>query len=568
MTIELLCPAGALANLKAAVASGADAIYFGMPKFSARNYAKNFNKEYLTKLIQICKSNNVKTYLTMNTLIKNSEIQDFFKQLKFAYLSGIDAVIIQDPSLIKIIKKQFPELKVHMSTQTGILNSFHANLFSDSNRINLARELSENQIKEIRKKFNKEIEIFVHGALCISISGSCLFSSFIGGRSGNRGMCSQPCRKIYNKNYYLSTKELCLIKEINNIKKLNINSIKIEGRMRTPYYVAVTTSIYKQALNNPKFKITKEVLEKLNSAYSREFTKGKFKEENVFNRKNSQGITNTQITEYKVKTKEIIINRKCNLNLPEISNKKNNDKKLLVRVYNKRDAIQADKNGADIIYLDLFDENFLEIKNSITKPLYAVTPRIMFDSDIEDIINKINKLKPAGLVAGNLGILKLNLKIPIHLDYNCNCFNDYSLSYFENLNAFPIISPELSIKELTEFKNKNFAVLVHGKIRLMTLAHELEKNKIKDEKGFEFIINKIKNGCEILNKKEIGFFNKSKNLLNSDITNFYIDTDKNVGNIVKIYRNILDGKTIDVSDIKNNYVLGWSKEGVLDFENN
>ena len=177
MTIELLCPAGALANLKAAVASGADAIYFGMPKFSARNYAKNFNKEYLTKLIQICKSNNVKTYLTMNTLIKNSEIQDFFKQLKFAYLSGIDAVIIQDPSLIKIIKKQFPELKVHMSTQTGILNSFHANLFSDSNRINLARELSENQIKEIRKKFNKEIEIFVHGALCISISGSCLFSS-------------------------------------------------------------------------------------------------------------------------------------------------------------------------------------------------------------------------------------------------------------------------------------------------------------------------------------------------------------------------------------------------------
>ena len=199
MKTELLCPAGALGNLKAAVASGADAVYFGMPKFSARAYATNFNKEYLKKAVQICKSNNVKAYLTMNTLVKNSEIKEFFEQLNFAYLSGIDAVIIQEPYFTKIIKKAYSGLKVHMSTQTGILNSAHANLFNNSDRINLARELSKNQIKEIRKNFEKEIEIFVHGALCVCISGSCLFSSFIAGKSGNRGMCTQPCRKVYDE---------------------------------------------------------------------------------------------------------------------------------------------------------------------------------------------------------------------------------------------------------------------------------------------------------------------------------------------------------------------------------
>jgi putative protease len=277
MKTELLSPAGSLANLKAAVASGADAVYLGMNKFNAREFATNFNKDYFKEAVKICKSNNVKLFLTMNTLIKNTELNEFFKELSFAYEQGIDSVIIQDPSFIKIIKDSFPGLHVHISTQAGVMNSQHANLLSSAERIVLAREISKKNLESIRKNVGNELEIFIHGALCVCISGSCLFSSFVGGRSGNRGKCSQPCRRKYNGCYYLSTKELCLIEKIPELVKLGINSLKIEGRMRTPYYVATTTGIYRKALDdysNNKFKVTPEMKSKLASAFSRDFTKG------------------------------------------------------------------------------------------------------------------------------------------------------------------------------------------------------------------------------------------------------------------------------------------------------
>lgn len=560
-TPELLVPAGSFPCLKAAVASGADAVYLGMDRFSARDYATNFNKEYLKKAVQICKSNNVKIYLAMNTLVKNSEISDFFKQLSYAYSCGIDAVIIQDPSFINIIKDNYPDLRVHISTQSGVMNSLHANLFDSADRINLARELSKENLTKIRKNFSRELEMFVHGALCVCISGSCLFSSFLGGRSGNRGKCAQPCRKLYGNEFYLSTKELCLIDRLNEIKKIGIDSLKIEGRMRTPYYVAIITSLYREALNNENFKLNPLILKKLKSAYSREFTRGKFLGEEVFNRKDSQGKSQVLKEEYNVSLKPISISRKTSiLSFPVIKLSMPDRKQLLVRVYSKKDAIEAQKNKADIIFMDMFNKEFIETKQ-VVKNLYAVSPRIMFDSDIFSIKKKIDELKPAGILAGNLGILKLNLNIPIFLDYNCNCFNDYSLSYFHSFNAFPIISPELSTKELSEFKNKSFAVLAHGKIRLMTLAHQLDKSEILDKKG-RFFINQILNGSEILNEKELGLFNKIRPLLKFN-TSFFIDTEVNVENIVNIYNQILEGKTPDVSELKNNYVLGWSRNGVL-----
>ncbi len=558
---ELLCPAGSFPCLKAAVASNADAVYLGMQNFSARAHATNFNYGYLKKAVQICKSNNVNLYLTMNTSVKNSEIKDFFKQLDSAYVNGIDAVIIQDPSFIQPIKNTYPDLKVHMSTQTGVLNSNHAALFTQSDRINLARELSKESILSIRKNFNKELEMFVHGALCVCISGSCLFSSFLGGRSGNRGQCAQPCRKLFDDEYYLSTKELCLIDKLEEIKKVGINSIKIEGRMRTPYYVATVTSLYRRALGTNNFQLNNEELKKLNTAFSREFTHGRFLSENVFNRKQAHGFSKIKKEEYNVKTKEIIINRTPKkIKLPQIT-KKVSKKQLLVKVYNEKDAINASDNGADVVYMDLFNPHFLKTKQKI-KALYAATPRIMFDSDKKEVEEKIKSVRPAGIFAGNLGILSMNLNLPVHLDYNCNCFNEISLIYYQDMGAFPIISPELSIPELTEFKNKDFGVFIHGKIRLMTLAHQLNKPEISDKKG-TFIINKIRNGSEVINNKELGLFNKIRPLIKSDINSFYIDTDNNVREVVSIYKQILDGKTPDVSKIRQNYVLGWSRKGVL-----
>jgi len=151
---------------------------------------------------------------------------------------------------------------------------------------------------------------------------------------------------------------------------------------------------------------------------------------------------------------------------------------------------------------------------------------------------------------------------PIHLDYNINGFNDFDISFFNDKDNFMIISPELSIDELSKFKNKNFGVLVHGKIRLMTLGHKIPEGTIKDEKGFLFLLKNIFNGTEIFNEKEIGLFNKSKNLLKNGINNFFIDSENSLEEVLSIYHEILNGKTIDVKNLKNNYILGWSVSGV------
>ena len=568
--IELLAPAGSMANLKAAVSKGADAVYLGMKRFSARDFATNFNKEFLKEAVKICKSNNVRAYLAMNTLVKNNELKDFFNQLSFAYSRGIDAVILQEISFLDLIKKNYPDLKIHISTQSGVMNSDSANILPGADRITLARELAKDEIKNIRNNFQKELEIFCHGALCASISGQCLFSSFLGGRSGNRGKCAQPCRKKYNNEYYLSTKELCLISRIPEIINMDIDAVKIEGRMRTPYYVATVTDIYRKAIDSHydgNFNVSKDMINKLRDAFSRDFTEGWFsRSKDIFNRKKATGESNiSNIREmYEVKTKEINSERKkIDVKLPEIKHEKSRQKKLLVRVYNKKDAIDASSNGADIIYFDILDNSFNEIKNEINCNLFGVTPRIMLDKDIELIKNNIKEKNPDGILAGNLGMINLNLSIPIHLEYNLNCFNGIDLDYFSKMNILPVISPELSIEELSGFRNKNFAVLVHGKIRLMALRHELKEDLIKDERGGIFKLNKIINGTEILNRKELGLLGRSSQLLDYGISNFFVDTDQNVGNIVKLYRKILDGQRINDSKIKRNYVLGWSYREIL-----
>jgi collagenase-like PrtC family protease len=566
--IELLAPAGSLPSLKAAIVGGADAVYFGMNKFNARENATNFNDEYLKIAINLLKSNNVRAYLTMNTSIKNSEINDFFKQMEYAYLNGIDAAIIQDPSFIDIIKSGFKNLGIHMSTQSGIMNSFHAGLFSNADSINLARELSKENIKSIRENFNRRLEIFIQGALCVCVSGSCLFSSLLGGRSGNRGQCAQPCRKLYNKSYLLSTKDLCLIDQIPEIIKLKIDSMKIEGRMRTPFYVNTTTRVYRKAIDSyysGKFQITPEMRKALADSFSREFTQGKFIGENIFNVKMASGTSNVKEMAYNPEVKGIKLEkRESKLQIPKISEKSSSGKKLIVRVYNKKQALIAEKY-ADIMVIDMFSPDFEYIKKKISKPLYALTPRIMFDSDCEKIKQRIEKIKPEGIFAGNMGMIGMNLRLPIILDYNCNCYNDINLNYIEKLGAKPVISLELSSKELEQFKNKDFIVLVHGKIRLMTLAHELNVKEITDEKGFKFKMDKIYNGTEIINEKEIGLFNKTKSMLKAGINQFYIDTEvlENFEEILKYYRKIIDGKTADSAKIEKNYVLGWSRQGVL-----
>lgn len=568
--VELLCPVGSLGMLKAAVSSGADSVYLGMKKFGARDYATNFNKDYLKEAVKICKSNKVKIYLTMNTLVKNTEIKEFLQQLKYAYEYGVDAVIIQDPSFIRVIKEFFPGLRVHISTQAGVMNSEHAAFFSSAERINLARELDKKNIETLRKKFSKEIEVFIHGALCASVSGSCLFSSLFGGRSGNRGKCAQYCRRRFGGLYPLSTKELCLIDKLPDLIQMGVNSLKIEGRMRTPFYTATTTAVYRRAIDSyyaGKFEVTGEMRAKLKDAFYRGFTEGRFSGQGVFDPRTSSasGTSNIKEVDYVVKSRSVTLEkRQAQMKELDLGFKPSSGKQLIARVYNRQDAMTASLY-ADIIALDLFHENFEDIKRRSKKPVYAVTPRIMMDSDLEVVRNKINSLAPNGLIAGNLGILNMGFKLPIILDYNSNCFNDLQLKYYQSLGAKPIMSPELSLAEIEAFKNKDFIVFVHGKLRLMTLAHNLPETNLRDEREGTFNVRKIYGGVEVLNEKEMGLLNKIKGLVASGINQIYVDSSsvKNFEAIIRAYRGILDGKNMDVTDLQSGHIPGWSGHGVM-----
>lgn len=262
--IELLSPVGDFECLKAAVQNNADAVYFGADLFSARASAKNFNLEELEQAIKYCKIRGVKTNLTLNILIKDNEISDAFELAKKAYEFGIDAIIVQDLGLAKQLITAFPDLPIHGSTQMSVHNLQGALELQSLGfkRVVLSRELSIEEIEYITQNVDIEIECFIHGALCISYSGQCLFSSMIGGRSGNRGKCAQGCRlpyelieneeKVIDKGYLLSPRDLCALDYIPRLLNCGVKCLKIEGRMKNPEYVAIVTRIYRKYIDLAK----------------------------------------------------------------------------------------------------------------------------------------------------------------------------------------------------------------------------------------------------------------------------------------------------------------------------
>ena len=243
---ELLAPAGSYEAFRAGRNAGADAFYLGGERFGARAYADNFNKEILLKTIDEAHLFDKKIYLTINTLFKDNEADELYDYLLPYYEQGLDAVIVQDTGIVKLVKECFPKLPIHASTQMTVTGYEGAALLEKYglSRVVPARELSIEEIRTIRENTFLEIECFVHGALCYCYSGQCLMSSFIGGRSGNRGRCAQPCRlpyKVYDRGrlissdknaYALNTKDICLANDIPKLIKAGITSFKIEGRMK------------------------------------------------------------------------------------------------------------------------------------------------------------------------------------------------------------------------------------------------------------------------------------------------------------------------------------------------
>ena len=227
---EILAPAGDYDALRAAVFSGADAVYVGGSQFGARAYAKNFGEEDLIRAIDYVHLYGRKLYLTVNTVLKNSELNSLCDYIRPYYVAGLDGVIVQDLGVARVLCRVFPDLPLHASTQMAVTDVCGVKLLKEYGfkRVVLARELSLKEIEDIITDTGIEIECFVHGALCYSYSGKCLFSSVVGGRSGNRGRCAQPCRLPYNNNYLISAKDICTLEIIPDLIKAKIASFKIE----------------------------------------------------------------------------------------------------------------------------------------------------------------------------------------------------------------------------------------------------------------------------------------------------------------------------------------------------
>lgn len=279
--LEILAPAGSMDSLIAGVRNGANAVYMGAEMFSARSNAKNFSADEICEAIKYCHIRNVKTYLTVNTLIHDDELQNAVDLVKYAVSTGIDAIIIQDIGLANLLIETIPNIRLHASTQMSIHTPLGAKFLYDMGykRVVLSREMSKKEIKEVAECCPVELEVFVHGALCMCVSGQCYLSAMIGSRSGNRGACAQPCRLPFKveggTGHDLSLKDLSLVHHLDELAEIGVTSAKIEGRMKRPEYVGCAVDVISNTCKNGF--IDNNKLSMLNAVFSRQgFTDGYF----------------------------------------------------------------------------------------------------------------------------------------------------------------------------------------------------------------------------------------------------------------------------------------------------
>lgn len=643
---ELLSPAGDWDSLQAAVMNGADAVYLGTREFNARVHAKNFSLEELSRAVSFCHNQGVKVYLALNTLVKNSELSRFFDTLSKAYATAIDGVILQHLSFVEIVKKNFPDLSVFISTQGAIGNTAGALLLKSADRIILPRELPLAEIKKMIKSGLK-VEIFVHGALCFSYSGLCLFSSFVSNRSGNRGCCAQLCRQKFNNRYPLSTKELCLVRQISEFIRAGITAFKIEGRMRSPLYVAVATRLYRKAIDSflsGDFQVPQKELEEIEVVFSREFTEGLIcgksdliSDEKPLNRGAPLGtIENGEITlqrpvaagdgvgiwnrdnitgalvqniirdghqikiassgervnlgigardgsriyltssprikiepDFKIPKRgqmKVSPRRPAQLILPRIvKNKAPLLQRFLAKAYSLAEAKEIAKSEADIVFYDILSPDFPDAGEWQERTvLGAYIPRIINDMELSRVYAMLGRKKPGAILTGNLGFLdrRQDYNVPVYLDYSMNVFNDLDTLFFRQYNVIPVLSPELSLVELTSFKDREVVIFCHGDIVLVNTKIEIKEDKLMDEKGLEFPVRREDGYWQILNSRPFGMFSDIRKLRTIGFNQFYIDQQDESAYFVLLYRNMLKQEIAD-RRLRKGYTAGHIYKGVM-----
>lgn len=417
--IELLAPVGNMDALRAAVMAGCDAVYLGGSNFGARAFSKNFNDVEIVEAIKYCHLYGVKVYVTANTLIYENEVSDFINYIEFLHKNNVDAVIMQDFGMFDLVRKTFPNLEIHASTQMHIHNLDGVQLMEKlgMHRVVLARETSIDEIRYIKENSNVELEVFIHGALCISYSGQCLMSSLIGGRSGNRGACAGSCRLKYdvidengyklNKGQYpISTKDLNSLEHVSELIEAGVTSLKIEGRMKSPEYVYMVVSLYRKAIDsyyeNGFVEIDEKEVLKLKKIFNRNFTKGflfNAMNNDIINgyRPNHMGVPVGKIIDYKKGIAKIKLNDRISIGSGLRVIGKKNDVGINVNDFYINSKLVKKANIGDIISIKVNSE--VSIGDTVV---------ITLDKELSDEIGNI--------IDSNLRKVIINGKFHGHID--------------------------------------------------------------------------------------------------------------------------------------------------------
>ena len=502
--MELLVPAGDINSFYAALNNGADAIYLSGKMFGARSYAKNFTSDELKTVLKLGKIYGVKIYVTMNTLVKENEVDDFLKEVEFLYSLGVDAILMQDFGMISLCLEKYPNLTIHASTQVNSSSYETIKLLYEMGvkRVVLPREMSIDEIKKIDIPI--EIEVFIHGALCVSYSGNCLFSSMLGGRSGNRGECVGSCRlpyKLYKDKTLIDEGYLLSMKELNtslDIKKLpsNVTSLKIEGRMKSPSYVGFVTKYYRKILDNEKLS-TKD-LEDLKSMFYRGFTKGHlFNDEDLINKKSPNHLGSYLGKVIDVNDERIRIELdKPLLQGDGIRFRESNKGMIVNYLYDLKDNLINKGNSKQIVEVDnkVKLTSLDEVRKTTDKSLeitdFTITRKVPINIDVkakvgEEFALSFSDLSHTVTYTGN--VVEKSINNPIS--------KERLISQLEKLGNTPFVAKHISI----DMDEDIFIRIGDLNIARRTLSERLIGERLNDYK--EPIINEVT--FDKINTKEI-----------------------------------------------------------------
>ncbi len=565
--VEILSPAGNMECLKAAIEAGCDAVYIGGKLFGARAFSDNFSNDEIVLAIKYAHLYGVKVYVTVNTIIYEREVDAFLEYVDFLYKNNVDALIIQDIGMMDLIRKTYPKLELHASTQMHIHNLEGVKLIESLGlkRIVLARETDIDTIKKIKDNTEIEIEVFVHGALCVSYSGQCLLSSLIGNRSGNRGSCVGSCRlkydlikdnkKLNTDNYLLSMKDLNSLENIDKLIDVGIDSFKIEGRMKSKEYVYMVTKLYREAvdsyLKDKKVMIDHDKLKKLKTIFNRCYTKGfLFNEENnnITNsfRPNHLGIEIGTVINYKNNFVEVKLSDNLSIN-DGIRFVLNDYGFIVTSMFKNKKRIEK-ANINDIVSIPCNKK--ISINSKVVK-----TTDYNLNKEIDSIINKSERKV---FITGKL-TAKLNEALVLEIDDGknkvkvvgnvvCKAINSptsnerikkqisrlgNTIYEFKNLECISDDNIFIQVKELNDIKNKAIDILNEKRLYKYDYVkknYDISLPDFKKEQNVNYYI-KTKEQYEKIKNRDIKYIYMDKTLYKE------IDDDRKVLKLERVINN-------------------------------